>query len=319
MTWRKPINIVKHMRLAICSTGELYGGVEQFIYSFATEISKDQSVCLIVVLFHEGHLSNKLREAGVRIFVLTSFKYSLLTVSRLARLFRKEGIDIVHNNGYRANILCTIAAKACGLKVVKTEHGKIEPSKGLKRIKMTLNLLFDMLVSKSMVDRVVFVSKDMQSHSMRFYKSKKGKVIYNGIPRIEYAKVDRYNASNGKSFNIGIIGRLSEIKGHTYLLKAMSLLECVPGLKLNIYGSGSLEAELKDFCRQNALSDRVIFHGFRNDIYECLKSLDLLVMPSLHEGLPYTLLEAMYMKVPVVASDVGGLREILENGRDSNW
>ncbi|HAO93323.1 MAG: hypothetical protein A2X99_11960 [Deltaproteobacteria bacterium GWB2_55_19] len=314
---QRPVDMAGPLRLAICSTGELYGGVEQFIYSFATELGKDPSVRVIVVLFNEGMLSERLRGAGVRTFVMSSFKYSPLAVVGLARLFRKEGINVVHNNGYKANILCAMAAKACGARVVKTEHGRLEPSSGLNGARMRFNLLLDRLVTKAFVSKVVFVSRDIQSCCGGSGSNGGGTVIYNGISAIEPAEALRIVAADAGRFEIGIIGRLSAVKGHIYLLEAMRRLGGEPDLRLNVYGAGDLEKALKAFCERHSLSDKVVFHGFRKDIYGCIRSLDLLVMPSLHEGLPYTLLEAMYLKVPVVASGVGGLGEILESGIDS--
>ncbi|RPI76342.1 MAG: glycosyltransferase, partial [Desulfobacteraceae bacterium] len=73
---------------------------------------------------------------------------------------------------------------------------------------------------------------------------------------------------------------------------------------------------LKSYCRAHALSSIVFFAGFSKDVHAFMQGLDLLIMPSLREGLPLTLLEAMYLKVPVIASNVGGIKEVLTNDHD---
>ena len=88
-------------------------------------------------------------------------------------------------------------------------------------------------------------------------------------------------------------------------------------VKAFFLGTGVLDRELNDFCRSHNLEDLVRFMGFRADVLDWVARLDVFVMPSLHEGLPYALLEAMYLGVPIIASRVGGPAEILEDGVDA--
>ena len=97
----------------------------------------------------------------------------------------------------------------------------------------------------------------------------------------------------------------------------MTRLRHLPDLHLYVFGTGPAEAECRAYCTAQDLDGMVTFVGFKPNIHDYLRQLDLLAMPSLHEGLPYTLLEAMYHKVPIVASAVGGLAEVLEDGVDA--
>ena len=81
---------------------------------------------------------------------------------------------------------------------------------------------------------------------------------------------------------------------------------------MNIIGTGPLTAELKGLAEELGVSDRVRFLGFKKNVYDYMAHCDALIMPSLHEGLPYTVLEAMSLGLPVIASRVGGLAEVLE-------
>ncbi len=234
-------------------------------------------------------------------------------MNQIANLFKEKKINIVHTHGYKANILCSIAAKMSEAKVIKTEHGKQEPSKGLGFLRMSTNLFLDKLVTKNMCDSIVFVSKDIQKHFNGAYPNKKQYVIYNGIEPIVVSETDGASEIDSNYFNIGIIGRICEVKGHLYLLKAITMLNHIDDLRLYIFGEGPLKKTCEDYCNSNGIAGKVYFMGFKNNIYDYMSKLDLLVMPSLHEGLPYTILEAMYLKVPVIASDVGGLKEVIKN------
>lgn len=306
------------INLAICCTGELYGGVEQFISTFSDYLKKETNVRFIVLLFNKGLLYEKLKEAEIETYIIHSrFKYNLGIIKQSIKLFKEKKINVVHTHGYKANILCSIAATACNVKIVKTEHGKMEPPTGYSGFKMQINLKIDRLISRLLLDEIIFVSKDIESYYKKYYKNIKSTVIYNGIPWIKVNSDIKLQDFDYNTFNIGIVGRLSKVKGHIYLLKAIKHLEELRDIRLYIFGEGCLKDGLKNYCLENGISDRVFFMGFKNNIYDYIYVLDLFVMPSMHEGLPYALLEAMFLKIPIIASNVGGLKEILENDTDA--
>jgi glycosyltransferase involved in cell wall biosynthesis len=108
-------------------------------------------------------------------------------------------------------------------------------------------------------------------------------------------------------------GRVTNVKGITYALQAMKGFNDLDKLQLDIIGSGPLLDELTTETETLNLTNRVRFHGFQRNILDWMANLDVLLIPSLHEGLPYTLLEAMSLNLPIVASNVGGLAEVLRH------
>lgn len=307
---------IKSVNLAICSTGELYGGVEQFIYTFSDYLKKETNINFMVLLFNKGLLYDKLKEAKIETNIIPSgFKYNIGVLKQIIKIFKEKKINVVHTHGYKANILCSIAGKVCNARIIKTEHGKQEPSKGLGFIKMSLNLYLDRFFTKYLVNGLVFVSRDIQNFFHKTYSKSKQWVIYNGISPIEVVG-NKDTGIDSRYFNIGIIGRISEVKGHIYLLMAIKRLEHIENIRLYIFGEGPLRKVCEDYSNANGLSNKVYFMGFKTNIYDYMNKLELLVMPSLYEGLPYTVLEAMNMKVPIIASEVGGLKEVINNNYD---
>jgi glycosyltransferase involved in cell wall biosynthesis len=115
---------------------------------------------------------------------------------------------------------------------------------------------------------------------------------------------------------IGIVGRLEPVKRlDIFLAMAKIVTSVVPGAQFVVAGDGALRQSLLASVRQSGLEGNVLFLGHREDIHDVLRALDVLVMCSDHEGLPMVLLEAMWLGVPVVGRAVGGIREVLENGR----
>jgi glycosyltransferase involved in cell wall biosynthesis len=114
---------------------------------------------------------------------------------------------------------------------------------------------------------------------------------------------------------VGIVARLVAVKGHKYLLDAFkSVLRIFPEARLLIVGDGLLKKDLEKHSERIGIADRVIFTGLRYDIPRLLSVLDVATLPSLNEGLGIALLEAMLMKNPVVASNIGGMPEIVDDG-----
>jgi glycosyltransferase involved in cell wall biosynthesis len=233
-------------------------------------------------------------------------------VRRLARFFRENRVDVVHTHGYKANLLCGCAAKLSGAHVVKTEHGGLEPVEAFARIKLSLNLGLDRLMTPYLVDRIVYVSRDIRRRNGKHYERMHGDVIYNGIPCPPEAPYERPPEIDPSAFNLGIVGRLTAVKGHIHLLRALKELSTL-NVRLYVLGDGELRSKLERFSQENGLAGRVSFLGFRDNLADYLRSLDALVMPSLHEGFPYAMLEAAYWGLPLIASRVGGIREVLRD------
>jgi glycosyltransferase involved in cell wall biosynthesis len=313
------------MKVALCAAGEIYGGVEEWVCTFVRTIkTEDLSIEPVVILFYDGPLAKRLRDEGVSVFIPGGRKYDLRSFSRIKKFLQKEAVEIVHTHGYLATVLCARSAHQLGLRVIKTEHSIIEPppARGniLRHLRMHLNHCLDRFVTRRYCSTVVYVSRFAREHIHGSYKKTlSATVIPNGIVFQEPDPAFETDF-NPHHYSIGIVGRLSEVKGHRYLFAAIAEIvtekKVSKRIHLHVFGDGPLKDELWSLCGQLGIHDYVTFHGFRNHIYQYIARLDLFVMPSIFESMPYALLEAMYAARPVIVSRVGGMREVVEDGID---
>lgn len=310
---------VSRLSLALCAPGELWGGVEQCVETLASRLTT-LGIPVIVITLFDGPLRARLEQSGIAVTVAAgSGPYDPRAVVEIVRVLRRHRVNVLHTHGYKATILGAIAAKTVGARLVRTEHGRLEPSAGIERLKMSVHERMEIMASRYAADAVVFVSNDVRCHSATTGTARIERVIYNGIEPFsvsddESRQVREDLSDTAGAFRVGIVGRIVPVKGHSYLLEAFRIIGSSLNARLYVFGEGPLENEHRRFSEAAGLANGVRFMGFKRNVRAYLKSLDVLVMPSLHEGLPYTLLEAMYSKVPVIASRVGGLAEVIDHG-----
>ena len=270
----------------------------------------------VVCLVRDGALAQEIRDLGVPVTVLgRRGAVDPTLVVRLAFWLRKNRVDVVHTHLFTADSYGRVAARLAGVRgVFSTAHNtNVCEGKVKKAVHWGLSWISTRVVACS--EEVGRVMRE-QDH---LPASRLG-VISNGI------NVDRFAGARGdgvrEEFNvpagsllIGVIGRLHEQKGHRHLIAAMGLLRD-QGLAATclIIGQGELRAELEEEVRRLQLGDRVLFTGQRKDVPRLLAALDVLAMPSLWEGLPMALLEAMAMSRAVVATRVSGIPDVIQDG-----
>lgn len=246
-----------------------------------------------------------------------SHRMDITVLPQLRHLIQREKVDIVHTHEVRSDVLGLIAARTSGSKVITTLHGWIENSaKGtlLSRLDRSILRFFD---------HVIAVSERMREQVLRYgVRPDRVTVLYNALV-LEHYRPNRHDRSLRKELNIpdetllvGNIGRLSPEKGQADFLRAaaMVLLE-KKNVRFLLIGAGREEASLRQIAESLRIASAVIFLGYRSDMSRIYNSIDLVVQSSHTEGMPNVVLEALAMKVPVVATDVGGTSEAVIHGR----
>ncbi|MDW7774295.1 MAG: glycosyltransferase family 4 protein [Desulfobulbaceae bacterium] len=237
---------------------------------------------------------------------------------QLKHIINEHKIDIIHCHGYKPSLLSFIAQEFSGKNMIITCHLWTNATLRLK-----IYALIESLIMRR-VQYVVAVSNDIKNIiSESGVKEENLKVILNGIDinkwqadaSLDYANYRMILGLREDSLLIGLFGRLYSQKGHKYLFQALSRLKN-KNIELLCVGDGPLEKELRELSGKLGIDDSIHFLGFRNDIKELLQLTDLVVMPSLDEGLPMAMLEAMAMEKPVIASSVGAIPDVIMHNRD---
>ena len=240
----------------------------------------------------------------------------------LAGLLRKHGIDCVHSHEFSMVVYGAAAARWAGIPHVATLHSA---SYGIAKWRRRVALRWAFRHSRAVT--VSAATKSALAAGLRI-QPQSIDVVRNGIPfhAGERDRVRRELCIAADDLLIVAVGNLYPVKGHIVLLRALAeLCRRRPGLSwhLAIAGkvtlSGNVEEEaaaFREFAERHGFSERFHLLGYRQDVPDILAAADIYAMPSLSEGLPLGLLEAMFAGKPIVASAVGGIPEVIENGRE---
>ena len=237
------------------------------------------------------------------------------------RQIRRGGYDIVHTHISKGGILGRLAARCAGVPVVvHTYHGRVEEVHGCSLKSRFFRACERRAASWS--DALIAVSEETVRLCLSggIGTADQYRMIHNGIDLryfMDYRSVEQTSLGlEGKPI-IGTIGSLKEEKGLDVLLRSLSgLVQRYPHIQLCVIGDGPLRVSLEEEARQLGIGDRVHFPGIVADVRPWLAVFDLFVTPSIREGLPTVLLEAMAMGCPVIASRVGGVPEIIRDGEN---
>jgi len=296
------------------------GGAEELLLTTVKYFNRDRyeiSVCCIV---SEGIIADEIKKLGIKFYCLNESPkfYNPKKIYSLYKLFKKEKPSIVHTQILGANIYGRIAAILARVPVVISAEQNVYYKK--KRVHIWL----DKILAKN-TDKIIAVSNRVKEFTSRQegIGEDKFELIYNAIDSTEFLPTDsrkdireKLNLREG-DFILGTVGALTTQKGHYYLIQAVSqLVKRYPNTILLVVGKGELKEKLQEILHKLGLEENVRFLGLRRDIADVLNCMDVFVFPSLWEGLGIALLEAMLMGLPVVASSVDGILEIVENGKN---
>ncbi|MBK7665070.1 MAG: glycosyltransferase [Sterolibacteriaceae bacterium] len=302
--------------VAICTVGELFGGVERHVLGMLAGL-RSAGVSAHLIVFNDGELAAQARSQGYEPIVLSGSNLSLpLTARRLAQRLAERGIELVHVHGYKAAVFCACARIWHRFAIVKTEHGMPEPMVGgmLATLRDRTYHALDSIAMRATRACICYVTRDLQSFRSSAHRGLRTAVVPNGVAAMNPDDFPRPPEYSRDRLNLAIVGRLDRVKGHRFVVEALAADERLRNVDLQIVGSGPTEEELRELVANRKLSSQIHFLGFRRNVYDYIAHCDVLLMPSLHEGLPYTLLEAMALGRPIIASRIGGLAEILEDG-----
>jgi glycosyltransferase involved in cell wall biosynthesis len=241
-------------------------------------------------------------------------RINLSGVRKLRQYILENQIDILHTHWYKTDIIGLLAVMGTRCKIISTPHGwSRQAGLALKCYEMMDRMVFPLL------DAVVPLSPDLYGRLEKIpFLNKKLTLIQNGVDMNEINAVTTIpvEISGMKQTGhvvIGYIGRLIQGKGIDTLLNALAQIRSF-SWRLVVVGEGDHQEHLMRVARDLHISGHVLFTGFKQNRLSYLKGFDLFVLPSLSEGIPRCLMEAMAAEIPVVASDISGCRILVEHG-----
>ncbi len=239
------------------------------------------------------------------------------TVRSLAQLCRKLRVSIWHSHDYKTDLLGLLLKRWWPMKLVSTVHGWTNET-----LRTRLYYHIDRWCIRR-YDHVIAVSNALVDHCIDHgVDPQRITYIPNGIETREYQRqrtAVQARLQMGLPQNdwiIGYVGRLSQEKGVDRAIEALAAIRrSEPTAQLHLIGDGPMRSKLKEQAKQLRVNDSVRFWGWQDDPKRFYEAMDMLLLPSHTEGLPNSALEAMAMGVPVAATDVGGVRDLLDDGR----
>jgi glycosyltransferase involved in cell wall biosynthesis len=310
-----------NIRVCHVAVADLWAGAEVQLKCLIAELARMPDIDLSVVLFNGGRLQKELSHYGIPVQVFPEKHWNSIRIGMaLRRYFGEKHFDIIHTHKYKDTILAAPIAHWSGVPhVVRTVHGLTEPFSGVNAWKMTVYESVERQVYQRYVSTLLAVSSEIECR-LRQTGATDVACIRNGIElntlpdRSMRSATRRALGVTDDVCLIGSVGRLTPVKGFPHLIKAVQLLrEQGLNVKLWLVGDGILNQELRRLAQDSGVGERVVMFGPREDTYELLQAMDMFVLPSLHEGIPMALLEAMAAGLPVIATRVGGIPEVIED------
>ncbi len=313
-------------RVAIVCNFNQLGGKNQRLRDLYRYLNGDD---LKIFIFYCSKVAGEVRDFMIRegvkeedLIFLSRFKKWMIIpfILELKRKFLDKQIDIVHTLEIQTDILGLLAARLAGIKYVfSLFESKIIPD-NISFIKQLFYRIGNKMVRNKFLKTIV-VSEELKKEliSANLRPADKIMVLPLGINIPYRYRNYKFNPSRLREKRpfIGAISRFSKEKGLERFIKAMPLiLEKLPDAQFIIVGKGPEEKNMKRKADELGLNSKITFKGWTEDVFYALESIDIFVMPSVREGCPHSLLEALALCRPVVASKIEGISAIVESGKD---
>ena len=312
------------MNVLQVTKGALMGGGEKHVLTLLEGL-KAEAIDVSLAVFTEGLLARDARRMGVEVHVLPKrFRGDIRPLTGLINLIRNKRIDIVHTHLVSGNLYGRLAGKITRVGgVVTTLHHTHKEALGKFRLSFMADLLFRGDIRMGMMsDRLITPSADLQNLLLGYgLRPSRIVSIPNAINMDKTRVTDEEIERCRRELNIppdvktvGMVGRLVSVKNFEMFIRAAGrvLGQGIPARFL-IVGDGPLRADLEKLAETAGIKNHLIFTGFRDDVFRLVAMMDLFVLCSKSETNPIALMEAMACGKPVIATDVGGIPEVVDH------
>lgn len=314
---------MKPIVLAELAGSASYGGGERYLEVLFDRLDRSKFEPFLICPEH-GPFIERMSAKGILTSVVPLAPlFNPFALVRLARLLKQKHVTILQTHGARANVYGRIAAWLVGVPcVVSTVHNSIRDYE-VSRIKRWFYSTV-LRATLPLADRMICVSDAIKQDALTDCPDAANKTttVRNGVDLTRFSGAgDRHKIRRewcvGNGPTLLTVARLTEQKGHRFLIDALpGLLTEWPSLVCLFVGEGECRESLRKQARERGVEQSCRFAGAQNKVDDWYAAADVVVLPSLSEGLPFVVLEAMAMARPVVASNVNGVPEIIQDGRN---
>ncbi len=300
--------------------GFAIGGAELKLLELVKAINDkygEQYQQIVCSVGQSGPLEERFSQLGLPVYVFPKHhRFDISLISKVARLMKQYQIDIVQTTLFYADVIGAFAARRANVPVhisweTVSHHQNYMHAKKIQQVAYRWAM--------KDIYRIVAVSDEVKQSiiTKRKVPASRLQVIHYGVDLSRFeskpstAKKEQLGLASRYPV-LGVVGRLDPVKGHRYLLEALPpVVKKYPQLCCVVVGDGPSRSDLEKMTEQLGLTENVKFLGFRDDVNELLPILDIFLLPSISEGLPNAILEAMACNVPVIATTVGGIPEVI--------
>lgn len=297
------------------------GGAKSHVLSLVNELGKYIDVKLIS--FRKGAFADDARAMGINVEVVKTGTI-FTDIRKVLNIIKTEGYDVIHSHGAKANMIAVLVKKFSKIPVVTTVHSDYRLDYLQNILKMFSFGLINTVALRFIKYHIGVSNNFKQMLIKRRFSPQNIFTVYNGIDfnkkvsnisREEF--LNKYNLNFGKEdVIIGILARLHPVKGIGTLLQAAKLIvDENPSVRFIIGGDGEERKSLEKKASSLGLNNNVFFLGFVNEPLDFINCIDINVLTSLSESFPYAILEGALYKKATVSSNVGGISDLIENGK----
>ena len=291
----------------------VFGGAEILVLEYARRFDRERFELRVAAVRKNGDLEPYLKEAGVDTFAISRKRdgglwWQWLALKKYVQAFQP---DIIHSHIFSADVCAFLLKRFVMPKVkwVSTQHN-VEYNTPLYR-----RLLWSLVLQQA--DKVIAVSEEVRHYAREYFGVRKDQLDFvpNGISIEKWLAVPE-GTPRSAEWRLATIGRLEYQKGHRYLVEALAKIKDLPW-RWDVYGAGSLEIYLKELVKKYGLTERVHWHGAIGEMEDKIGEMDMIIQPSLWEGMSLVVMEAMAAGRLLIATQTAG-KELVEHGENGH-
>jgi glycosyltransferase involved in cell wall biosynthesis len=312
------------MKILYAITKSNWGGAQKHVFDLI--LNQKQEGHNISLLCGEGGenslLIDRLKIENIKIHLVknlgrdVSLKSDFLSFLEIFKIIKNEKPEILHLHSSKIGAVGGLIGRLLGIKkIIYTAHSIPFAE---KRGEISLALIYFITwLTVFFSHKTICISRGQLSKFPKFLVERKYKLIYSGVSKPDFltkTTAQKELQINNKKIVVGTIAELTKNKGLKYAIEAFTLADKQNiDFEYHILGGGELQGKLQKQIDKNKLQDKIFLHGFKENAANYLKAFDFFLLPSINEGFGYVLLEAGYAQIPVLASSVGGIPEIISD------